>query len=288
MLRNSPSVSLTSTLTLTYPQLADLWARSFMGYPVTLPRTAAALEARVRTESIDLDVSRVVKQGGENIGLALIARRGWNARVAAFAILPDARGGGVGLKVMRQVLGESRERGEHWMTLEVIEQNEPAVSLYRKLGFTQKRRLFGYRRAPLPATAGSHDADLTEIDPLEFARLATRHGVPDLPWQLSGETLSNITPPAIAYSLDGYAFALLTGLDDAAITVRAFVIPPAFQRQGWGNALAQALFTRFPRREWRVPFVVPEGMPARFFESIGFEPETMNQLEMTLDLAKAL
>ncbi|HEX2864420.1 MAG TPA: hypothetical protein VHN99_07605, partial [Deinococcales bacterium] len=91
-------------------------------------------------------------------------------------------------------------------------------------------------------------------------------------------------PPARAFALEGYAFGLLTNLDDAAITVRAFVIPPAFQRQGWGYALAQALFTRFPRREWRVPAVVPEGMPAAFFESLGFERNPLNQLEMKLDL----
>jgi ribosomal protein S18 acetylase RimI-like enzyme len=93
---------------------------------------------------VDLELSRVILHAARPVGVALLARRGWTSRLAAMSILPDARGRGIGAVCVRQLLDEAKTRGDQSMTLEVIEQNEPAVRLYEKCGFAKMRRLLGF------------------------------------------------------------------------------------------------------------------------------------------------
>jgi hypothetical protein len=55
--------------------------------------------------------------------------------------------------------------------------------------------------------AGRGDAavapQLEEADLRVMAAVVTRDGLSDLPWQLSGETLAQPTPPCVVYRLDG-------------------------------------------------------------------------------------
>src|SRR5437868_6381066 len=113
---------------------AGLLDAGFADYLVPVRMTPASLAMMARVDGVDLDASRVVLNDGEPAGVALIARRGWTSRLAAMSVVPAARGRGLGAAVMRQLFADAQARGERAMELEVIEQNVPAVELYRKLG----------------------------------------------------------------------------------------------------------------------------------------------------------
>lgn len=76
------------------------------------------------------------------------------AVVEAVAVLPEWRGRGVGRRMMGEALEQARAAGRRRVTLYVVEGNEPAVRLYRSLGFQVvrahvlwwQRWLFGTRR----------------------------------------------------------------------------------------------------------------------------------------------
>lgn len=51
------------------------------------------------------------------------------------AVLPDARGRGVGRRLLEHVEARARARGCCKITLEVLDRNEPALRLYRAFGF---------------------------------------------------------------------------------------------------------------------------------------------------------
>ncbi len=76
------------------------------------------------------------------------------AVIEAVAVLPEARGRGVGRALMSQALEEARRAGRRRVALYVVEGNEPAVRLYASLGFRKERivplllgsLLFGVRR----------------------------------------------------------------------------------------------------------------------------------------------
>lgn len=92
--------------------LASILCRCFDGYLVPFQLDGAAFAYRFAAENVCLNASRVWLAGEQVVALALIARRGWRSRLAAFAIHPDWRGKGVGKTLMMQLLDEAHERGE--------------------------------------------------------------------------------------------------------------------------------------------------------------------------------
>jgi GNAT superfamily N-acetyltransferase len=75
----------------------------------------------------------VIERRGEGIGRLYLAR--WKAehRIVDIALLPDHRGGGVGTALLTDLLDEAAAAGKA-VTIHV-EKFNPAMSLYRRLGF---------------------------------------------------------------------------------------------------------------------------------------------------------
>jgi GNAT superfamily N-acetyltransferase len=133
-----------------YP-LADLVKfvnRGFEAYFVPIQFNPATLLNMLYKDSIDLTASRILLVDEQPCGIALIARREalYASRLAAMGIAREVRGKGAGSWLMDVLIREARQRNDHEMELEVIEQNEPAVKLYRKSGFQAVRRLVGFIR----------------------------------------------------------------------------------------------------------------------------------------------
>jgi putative acetyltransferase len=60
----------------------------------------------------------------------------------------DWRGRGVGTALMEHAIAWAREQGLHKLALDVFAHNEPAIALYRKLGFVEEgRHVKHYRRS---------------------------------------------------------------------------------------------------------------------------------------------
>ncbi|MDO5037946.1 MAG: N-acetyltransferase [Tissierellia bacterium] len=72
------------------------------------------------------------------LGLAAFTR-GWDrddlVYLSDFAISKDARGQAIGTQFLKQVLGEIKNQGFKTVRLTVEPDNDPAVALYKKLGF---------------------------------------------------------------------------------------------------------------------------------------------------------
>jgi ribosomal protein S18 acetylase RimI-like enzyme len=255
----------------------------FEGYIVPMRTTPESWERRFRGEHLDPFASRIYERGGEAAAVLFICRRGWTSRVGGMAVAADVRGRGLGRRVMRDAIDDARARGDHALLLEVIEQNTPAVKLYKSLGFRVARRLVGYRwdPAPLDGPTGA----LREVDPLQLARVALREGEPDLPWMLAAETLSAATAPARAFALEDRAYALISNPDAETLSLSALVVPRAHRRQGWGSRMLRALATAFPGRPMQAVAIVPDNLAPEFFARAGWERQGISQFEMRLDLS---
>jgi ribosomal protein S18 acetylase RimI-like enzyme len=247
--------------------------------------SARGYEQRFRPENVDPFASYVYFRETKPVAVILIARRGWRSRVAAMAVAPEARGRGVGKRIMQFALREARSRGDRSVLLEVIEHNTPAVNLYTNLGFSPLRRLIGYHRRPCGSSPDAADT-LSEFDPLDFARVVAREGEPGLPWMLAAETLSGMVSPVLAYHLDHHAYALIGDPEAEVISLTALVVPRADRRKGWGTRLIRSLCAAFSDRGWSIPAIVPEGLAPAFFERCGWELQDTSQLEMVLDLSQ--
>jgi ribosomal protein S18 acetylase RimI-like enzyme len=263
----------------TIPQLADLLTRGFEGYLVPIHIDETALLNMLRRDGVDLTESRVVIKDDEPIGIALIARRGWTSRLAAMGIVSHARSGGAGTWAMRNLIEQARSRNEKEMVLEVIEQNTAGVKLYQKIGFQTIRRLLGYKfENPRVESAG----ELTEIDIRELARLVAYHGLKDLPWQLSGATIMQHTPPSRAFRLND-AYCLISNPEAEKVAIWSVLVKARSRGAGLSPVLMRAVFSRFPNKTWHVPALYPEEICA-VFDQVGMKREEISQLQMSFML----
>jgi len=233
----------------------------------------------VRKDGIDLTVSRVLIADEQPGGIALIARRGWTCRLAAMGIAKESRGRGAGSWFMDQIIEEARQRGEREMLLEVIEQNEPAVKLYQKSGFQIVRRLISLIRKD------GHEKEksvLQEIDLREIGRLISQHGLSDLPWQLSGESIAQMTPPAHAYCR-GQAYVAISNPDAEHVVIWSLLVEQNARGNGHGTDLLKCVIANHKGKTWHVPALFPEEFESVFIKA-GFEREKLSQWQMRLAL----
>lgn len=285
MSENFDGVSERPVAECTAAQVADALTSCFEGYVMPVNVDARGYEQRFRPENVDPFASYVYFRESRPVAVILIARRGWTSRVAAMAVAPEVRARGVGKRIMRRAVGEAVARGDRSVVLEVFEHNTPAVKLYEGLGFTTLRRLVGYDREPGGA-APNAAATLTDLDPLDFARVVAREGEPGLPWMLAAETLSGAAYPARAYHLDHRAYALIGAPGENVVPLTALVVPRAHRRNGWATRLVRALYAEYPDKAWSIPQIVPEGLATEFFTRSGWTLQDTNQLEMVLDLSQ--
>src|SRR5215211_5446484 len=281
---NFQDISKRPVAACTTAQVADALTRSFEGYVVPVNVSPEAYERRFRPENVDPFASYVYFRETRPVAVVLVARRGWTSRIAAMAVAPEARGKGLGKRIMQGVIDEAVERGDRSMLLEVFEHNTPAANLYEGLGFEPLRRLVGYHHGPGGAAPNGADT-LSELDPLAFARVVAREGEPNLPWMLAAETLSGAVSPARAFHLDHRAYVLIEDPDADVISLTALLVPRANRRNGWGTRLMQTLLATYPDRAWSIPQTVPEELAPEFFARCGWKLMDTNQLEMVLDLS---
>ena len=272
-----PAYSTLPALDFSLRDLAELFTRSFAGYFFPVELDAPDIAAMFRRDGTDLSVSRVLLVDGVPAGFGLIARRGWTSRLAAMGIVESLRGQGAGKYLLGQLLRESRERGERGMELEVIAQNVNAIRMYEQAGFKKVRNLIGLTLTNPPAQTAS---PLAEVDIRGVANLVTQYGLPDLPWQRSGETMATFTPPARAYRLDS-AYAVILNPEADTIAIFTLLVEPSARRQGQATRLVRSLLAAHPGKNWSVSAVAPEETVGPL-EKVGFVRDEISQFQMKL------
>jgi ribosomal protein S18 acetylase RimI-like enzyme len=214
--------------------LADLFTRGYEGYFVSFHLDAAEQESIVDRWDIDLARSRVAFDGDEAVGLANLAVRGGHGWIGGIGVVPSARRRGVGRMLMEAVLAEAPPH----VTLEVLEQNEPARMLYEQLGFVP-RRMLEIWTLTVELEAGA----AREVEPRPL-------GQDDLPWQRADASL-----PGDCARIEVDGGAALFRVADGTVGIA--------QLAAADESVARELLCALRVRGQRVSYVnVPEGDPA--------------------------
>ncbi len=258
--------------------------RSFEQYFVPLVFDAASFERRFRGENVDAEASKLWFRGEELVGLVLIARRGWNSRVAAMGLVVEARGKGYGKTMLRAAIKEATARGDRKLLLEVFAPNEPARRLYEGLGFRNTRLLTSFN-CPIDRAQSSPPA-LTETDPREVARRLSAEVDAELPWMFAPETLAAVAPPVRGFHLEGKAFAIVRA-DPHRTLLLTLIVPKTWRGQGWGTRLLHLLEGSYADRAFMAPSVAP-GPFAMFLAARGWQPQALTLFEMVLPLPQVV
>lgn len=274
-------------LAFTTDALAEIMTACFEGYVVPMTMTGEAFNGRFRRENLDLQASRVFMDGERAVALILVVRRGWTARIGAMGIVTDYRAKGLGRAALRCVMDDLRRLGDRRLMLEVIDSNEPAIRLYKSLGFKTRRNLIGYRR-PAGLVDIAEASDLAEVDPLIVARAVAAEGAPDLPWFNAPETLAACTAPARGFALGQEAFAIVEPTPQPnLLSLRTLVVTHQARRRGLGSRMIASLATAYPEQDLVISANFPEELAAGFIARMGFTRTPIGQLEMDLDLPRS-
>lgn len=268
-----------------FAELVNLLNRGFEGYVIPIHFTAGLFSNMLRKDGIDLTESRVLLADKQACGIALIApRRSFHtSRVAAMGIAKEARGKRAGTWLMKKLVDDARKRGDREMVLEVIEENDPAIKLYRSYGFENMRRLVGYiRRDNSKDTGENEESELQPVDLHEVARLISKFGLPDLPWQLSGESISQTNPPLHAFR-GGSAYVVLSNPEAEHVVIWSLLVEPEARGHRLGTKLLKRVMALRAGKTWHVPAIFPEELGI-VFERAGFEKEALSQWQMKLKL----
>lgn len=97
----------------------DPWDAGFLASLMHLPGT----------------VVRAALQDGRPVGFALARALGADAEVLTIAVIPEARGRGVGGALLAALIAGAQAAGATALHLEVSVNNAPAAALYRRAGF---------------------------------------------------------------------------------------------------------------------------------------------------------
>ena len=251
-------------------QLTDILNACFADYLVPVTQSVEGFVQRFSAEGMSLIDSRVWLAGDEPAAIAIVARRGNMARLAAFALRPAWRGKGLGRKLMQELLTFLQQQEIETVSLEVIRDNHAAVALYQSLGFTRRYGLCGYLSAePLAAAPGV----LQPYPILALLRRAVEESNSQLPWLM--DPLTFATLPCRVVTLEQRAFAVLSTSGSRPV-LQFLWVEPAARRQG----LAQ----QFPGIGTSV--TVPETFTP-LFAAAGYAPLSLQQYEMTMECAAA-
>ena len=123
---------------------------------------------------------------------------------------------------------------------------------------------------------------LTEIDIREAARFVSQHGLKDLPWQLSAESIAQMKPPACAYR-NGNALVVISNPQVDHIVLWSLLVEAQVRGHGLGTGTLRAMIAKYPGKTWHVPALFPEEL-GKTFERAAFERESLSQWQMKLTL----
>jgi GNAT superfamily N-acetyltransferase len=94
-----------------------------------------AIEGRWRERLRSVPYNLVAAIDGVDVGMASGFPEGGNVSLISMWVAPSARGGGVSDVLVASVIRWARELGVPAVELDVVEDNLPAIALYRRTGF---------------------------------------------------------------------------------------------------------------------------------------------------------
>ncbi|MCC6259790.1 MAG: GNAT family N-acetyltransferase [Anaerolineales bacterium] len=189
---NSPfdaKIKLLPASDFTLAELTGIYNQTRVDYLVPMPMNAARLAEYISTYDVSLKNSLVAKQGDELRGVAMLGVRPDRAWITRLGVIPTTRRTGVGEALTVGLLEQAERLKLNFDMLEVIKNNTPAHTLFRKLGFYEVGELLVLRRSlilpPDPVVAEAERLDRAEALILVGRNRGTQ------PWTNQSESLLN-------------------------------------------------------------------------------------------------
>jgi ribosomal protein S18 acetylase RimI-like enzyme len=224
---------------------------AFSDYIVDLSMSEQQFQQRLLSNGVRLNASVGAFDGGQMVGFTVNGLDLWNNQPTAYdagtGVVPSHRGKGIAKGLFHFMLPRLTQQGVRQYLLEVISSNEPAVRLYRQLGFQETRRLAVLKRkAPLERLPdlNKHGAAVLELQELDW-QLFQSFWDASPSWQNSIESIKRSVTQKI--SLGAYVGENLVGycvVSTSSGNIAQLAVDRNHRRQGIGSLLLATLQTK--------------------------------------------
>ena len=265
--------------------LYECFLAAFSDYQVDMRMSREQFEQRLVRDGVRLEISAGAFVDDRMIAFYMNASGMWLGKLTAYdagtGVIPSFRGQGVAKELFTFLVPHLKAASFSQYLLEVLTANEPAVSLYRKLGFVDTRRLAVFRRTePVGPLEGG---PIRRVEQPEWELLKSFwDGYPS--WQNSVEAVERIATDRVvvcAYVDErcvGYGVVFRP-----AASLMQLAVAPAHRRQGIGSRILSAL-QREVTETVKVNNIDEElKSTMAFFEANGFKI-VLEQYEMMMTL----
>lgn len=125
-----------------FRQLLDAVNEAYQDYFVPVHMSEKTFMTLIRRESADLANSPVAIQDKRVVGVVLLGRRRDRGWIGGVGVIPPCRKKGIASQLLSEAIRRAEVLGVRSLQLEVVLENEAAIRLYERSGFTLTRDLF--------------------------------------------------------------------------------------------------------------------------------------------------
>jgi ribosomal protein S18 acetylase RimI-like enzyme len=265
---------------------------AFAEYHVDMLLSLGELEYRLRRDGVDTSISAGAFFDDQLVGFTLNAGGIWQGQSTVYdagtGVSPSYRGRGIATRLFEFMLPRLRDLGYRQYLLEVLTSNTAAVELYKKLGFTDSRRL-AVLRSSSPVTRSKIAAvEIREPGTPNWNLYRTFwEGYPS--WQNSIDASQRVADTIVA--LEAYIGEACVGYGVVSRTsgnLFQLAVHNAHRRKGIGSTLLPALQTRVVTNEPIKVNNIDEELKQTiaFFQASGFM-FVLEQYELCLQIEPA-
>jgi ribosomal protein S18 acetylase RimI-like enzyme len=226
--------------TLENTSLSDLtnaFNAGFEGYFIKLHLTEEQMQERIITESVDLSLSVGMFDNERIVGFILTAidtvDSVLTANNAGTGVITEYRGQGITYKLYDFLLPILKEKGVQKCVLEVITNNEVAIHLYEKVGYSKHRKLDCYKTSDTNGKIGEIDHQV--VDELSKDFTAFCDVTPT--WQYSMTAIWKTEHKKVIEIVAGNRVVAIAAFKPANGRVMFFGVDKEYRRKGFGAKL---------------------------------------------------
>jgi ribosomal protein S18 acetylase RimI-like enzyme len=224
--------------------LYECFLDAFVDYQVDMRMSHEQFQQRILRDGARLEISAGAFDENRMIGFYINASGMWREKLTAYdagtGVIPAYRGQGVAKELFAFMVSKLKEASCSQYLLEVLTTNEPAVSLYRRLGFTETRRLTVFRRRE-PVQASGDAAVVRRIEKPDWELCKSFwDGYPS--WQNSIDAVDRIASDRVVVC--AYVDARCVGYGivfKPAASLMQLAVAPAYRRKGIGSMILSVL-----------------------------------------------
>lgn len=278
-----------------FRELYNTFLEAFSDYTVPMRLSEEQFRSKLQNEGVDLTISGGAFEDNKMIGLILHGRGNWNGQSTAYnagtGVVPPFRGQGITRDLYSFLIPILQTQGIESCLLEVMQNNVPALNIYKDAGYEIKRTLDSYKLVN-PAKLKPISAHDFAIVPCTLSDNVKQHlyswhnWAPT--WQNSWDAmLRNQNIKAFMATLNNKSVGYIT-VDTSTGRVPQFAINPVLRGQNIGGALFHQVYKELDNKCNLTVINVDsnDASTTSFMQKSGFVKFT-SQYEMEMNIEEA-